>query len=240
MLNKVKYIFLSLLLFSCVGTPIETKVGSPISQNYVFITNVKQEANVGDTMTSSSPLPLHKQLIVESDIATSAPHRSKNFRVFASSGSYTLVAQDAYGLFFEADGNYVKVDNDYVVGGYYMSKINSNDLSIYWHWKNSLKNSPNGTVYIADISKKPNYKITESISGHNFRGFVSTLTYGGIAKGKIMFVYREFSDGFARDAFTQEVYLDYKPESIYAYKNSRFVVHKADNTMISYTLLKPL
>jgi len=66
------------------------------------------------------------------------------------------------------------------------------------------------------------------------------LIYGGLAQKTISISYREFSDGTARPAFTQDLKYDLSEGDVIGFRGSRFKVHKATNTSITYTVLKPL
>ncbi|MBH0058964.1 hypothetical protein I6F65_18640 [Pseudoalteromonas sp. SWXJZ94C] len=227
-------------LGACKSTPVQTKIGGIISPNYVFLTNVQQAVNVGEVMTSSAPLLEHKQVIISTPIKAETPHRNKVFNVTVEPGLYRLIAEDNEGQFYEAEDTVIDVNLRKGVGGIYIPNEKQRKPALYWHWEHSLKNSPNGVVYVAYFDDLPKYKSTNVIQASSNHGFVSTITYAGIAGGQIKLVYREYTDGLAREAFTQEVALDYVPESTYAYKNAKFIIHNANNMEVSYTLKTPL
>ena len=70
--------------------------------------------------------------------------------------------------------------------------------------------------------------------------FKRELVYGGISQNTITILYREFADGTARPAFSQEIKYDLREGKVIGYKGARFEVSSASNTGIVYKVLQQL
>jgi hypothetical protein len=68
--------------------------------------------------------------------------------------------------------------------------------------------------------------------------FQQTLIYSGRVGDKINIGYREFSNNSARPAFNNDVEYDLSSSNIIGYKGASIEVVKADNSSITYKLLK--
>lgn len=69
-------------------------------------------------------------------------------------------------------------------------------------------------------------------------GMQRTIEYAGINGNLVKFIYSEFKDGMARDAFTREFTIDLSGDSIAAYKGAVFEVIKATNSTIEYKVIR--
>ncbi|GAK84671.1 hypothetical protein JCM19238_2239 [Vibrio ponticus] len=69
------------------------------------------------------------------------------------------------------------------------------------------------------------------------QSFQQTLIYNGSVGKKINISYREFSDGSARNAFTNNVEYDMTKSNIINYKGARIEVLGYDNTSIKFKVL---
>ena len=65
-----------------------------------------------------------------------------------------------------------------------------------------------------------------------------TIEYAGINGNSVKFIYSEFKDGMARDAFTREFTIDLSGDSVAAYKGAVFEVLKATNSTIEYKVIR--
>lgn len=66
------------------------------------------------------------------------------------------------------------------------------------------------------------------------------LVYGGMSQKVISISYREFKNDFARPAFTQELKYDLNEGDTIGFRGARFQVIKANNTSLTYKVLKHL
>lgn len=99
----------------------------------------------------------------------------------------------------------------------------------YFPWHEQLEQSDAVRVEKMD-------DITLDIEG----SFLRELVYGGIANNVLTLVYREYKNGFARPAFTQELKYDLAIDKIVGYKGARFEVMSATNTELTYKVLAHL
>ncbi|WP_208623262.1 hypothetical protein [Vibrio hangzhouensis] len=72
----------------------------------------------------------------------------------------------------------------------------------------------------------------------NSQSFQQTLIYNGSVGNKINISYREFSDGTARNAFTNNVEYDMDKSNLISYKGAQLKVLNYDNTSIKFKVLK--
>ena len=111
---------------------------------------------------------------------------------------------------------------------------------MYWKWHDN----PQKEFYSAPISNPPRVLIESTISEETRRISVTAtraLIYAGISDGKINFIYHEFTPGgYLKPDFSQNITLDYKPNTEYAFKSARFLVVSASVSQIEFKLLDPL
>jgi hypothetical protein len=67
--------------------------------------------------------------------------------------------------------------------------------------------------------------------------FKQEFIYNGKVGNSIKFIYREFSDDFARPSFTQEVQYDLNESSVIGFKGLKIEVLSATNTLIKYKVI---
>lgn len=65
-----------------------------------------------------------------------------------------------------------------------------------------------------------------------------TIEYAGKNGNLVTFIYSEFKDGIARDAFTREFTIDLSGDSVAAYKGAVFEIIKATNSTIEYKVIR--
>jgi len=93
------------------------------------------------------------------------------------------------------------------------------------------------------LDKPVKYKIEKNdgvpLTASNDRRLKIHVIYQGVNKGSIKISFREFYDGVARPAFTQDISYDLIPggETIVAFKGMRLKVISADNEKIKYVVL---
>lgn len=87
------------------------------------------------------------------------------------------------------------------------------------------------SCYVADYERKS--RLSER--GANFQ---QTLIYSGRIGDKINIGYREFSNNNARPAFNNDVEYDLSVSNIIGYKGAQIEVIEADNTSITYRVLR--
>ena len=73
---------------------------------------------------------------------------------------------------------------------------------------------------------------------YNENSFQQTIEYAGRSGDILKFNYSEFSDGFARQAFTREFQVDLSEGNIAAYKGALIEIVKATNVQIKYKVIR--
>ena len=79
----------------------------------------------------------------------------------------------------------------------------------------------------------------ENIKSKEYDSFEQTLLYNGRVGDKITIGYREFSNDLARPAFSNTVEYDLTKSKEISYKGALIQVIDADNTKITYKIIKP-
>jgi hypothetical protein len=244
MKEKSFVFFLALVITGCSGTPVKTNVANLIAPEKTYLQEQRRTIMIGSEMTSSAPLYRYDLITISKTIESSTAHRGKERVLVAKPADYALVAEDVGGKYYEAIGDGFSLNGDSTMGGgIYLPKKPNITPALYWsdHWIGSL-NTGGVPMHISNLPTIPEYSKSNLVllPSDFLSGMVSTLIYMGTAGKQIKFVYREYNDGYARPAFTQEISLDYKPETTYRYKRAQFIVHNANTNEITLTLLKPL
>jgi len=68
--------------------------------------------------------------------------------------------------------------------------------------------------------------------------FQQSIEYAGRDGDNLRFTYSEFTDGFARQAFTREFQVDYSKGDVAAYKGAIIKIHDATNVNIVYEVIR--
>jgi hypothetical protein len=163
-------------------------------------------------------------------------------------GRYERIASDSFGDFYAYVGRTVFKKHsgrqlDGVIG-VYIPDDTSGKKDVLWSANyqvgENIRN--NGSLYLERVGFDVAEELRPSIARVRSEltvgiGFVSTITYLGVASNQLRFSYREFNNQVARAAFTQEFAMDYKPGGTYSFKEASWVVHEADNQKIDFTLI---
>jgi hypothetical protein len=124
--------------------------------------------------------------------------------------------------------NYTWSEGEMIVDVRWRGKKNSYSLcSIGFNiWKNCIKKLPKDSV----------------VDGEAFiysaNSFQQTIEYAGRSGDILKFNYSEFSDGFARQAFTREFQVDLSEGNIAAYKGALIEIIEATNVQIKYKVIR--
>jgi hypothetical protein len=124
--------------------------------------------------------------------------------------------------------NYTWSDGEMVVDVRWRGKKNSYSLCSIGSniWKNCVKKLPKDSV----------------VDGEAFiyssNSFQQTIEYAGRSGDILKFNYSEFSDGFARQAFTREFQVDLSEGNIAAYKGALIEIVEATNVQIKYKVIR--
>jgi len=93
------------------------------------------------------------------------------------------------------------------------------------------------TVFGGSACYEGEYEKKKQLSERG-NSFQQTLIYSGRVGNKINIGYREFSNNSARPAFNNDVEYDLSSSNIIGYKGASIEVIKADNSSITYKLIK--
>lgn len=78
----------------------------------------------------------------------------------------------------------------------------------------------------------------EELSARDNQSVQQTLIYSGSVGKKVNISYRKFNEGFARDAFTNDVEYDMEESNVIGYKGARIEVLDYDNRTIKFKVLR--
>ena len=73
---------------------------------------------------------------------------------------------------------------------------------------------------------------------YSINTFQQTIEYGGRSGDILKFTYSEFTDGFARQAFTREFQVDLSQGKVAAYKGAVIEIESATNSSITYKVVR--
>ena len=73
---------------------------------------------------------------------------------------------------------------------------------------------------------------------YTINSFQQTIEYAGRDENILKFTYSEFTDGFAKQAFTREFQIDYAKGDVAAYKGAIIKIHDATNVNIVYEVIR--
>ena len=90
---------------------------------------------------------------------------------------------------------------------------------------------------IKDLSDKE-VEINNQYFIYNLNSFQQSIEYAGRDGDNLKFTYSEFTDGFARQAFTREFQVDYSKGDLAAYKGAIIKIHDATNVNIVYEVIR--
>lgn len=198
---------------------------------------VESAAEVGKTMVSKLNRYAHPAVELANDVSfdvtTSAFSNDWSGRTTIKRGVLKQYAETASGAYFASDNATFKFSMGSVpqVAGIYVPHDRSRP-AIPWGESPSRKKLNYGTGPV-EVTPTTIYQWASD-------SFTRELIYGGVSQGTVSITYREFVDGTARPAFTQELKYDLSQGDEIGYKGLRFKVIKAGNVDIKYVVTKHL
>lgn len=232
---------LSIFLTGCVSgllTKTYTSVDAhPSKTVHIPSVDVITEADVGQSMVSTARLSYVPAIQLEQDVIHDGWNNSNTFKLTIPMGVLLLRGAGSNGKFYQANDNLkfaTTTGTFYVKGGIFVSDIANAPTEIYWLATDRAIPTPLNDVH-AGIPYKPTIKEQWGVDS-----FKRELIYSGVSQNTISILYREFMNDLARPAFSQELKYDISQGSSIGYKGARFEVIKANNTGISYKVLKEL
>lgn len=187
---------------------------------------VETEVEIGQPMAIRERIVTTTSLKLVSDVRSESVNGT---RVLLTAGTYRLGRTTAKGRYFYGDGARIRAlgitDKPPYGGGIFIPLDQTEPPATFWE-----------ALLGATISKAVDMQIQPGDQS----GFRRELIYGGVAQGVVSVSYREFSDDFARPAFSQELRYDLKEGQEIGYRGARIEILRAGNTTIRFKLLKPL
>lgn len=252
MFKKSVFISITFLMIGC-STEIKTiRLSENIlvqkSPGKLLLPKNKTTAHVGEVMFTAgeyskqaSTIKSETFTILEShDIY--AKHRRKTITYHLKPMVFFLYHENDFGSYYKAiESIQTSEPSSYAFIGLYVPKTTNEATEFFWNW-NPI-NNPNFyqiklTQPIKGIKDTKTQYLNDSYSS---KTPMATVTYAGVSRGQIRFTYNEFTNnGYIKPSFTQDVYLDYKPNETYSYKSAVFKVYKADSSHINFEIIKPL
>lgn len=213
----MKLSILVLILFSmsgCVAVKYNgsDKTATPINRPEI---GKIVEASIGDPL-------LEKGMIVEENVLE-VNQKMGGFNYTIPAIKYPQIGFDATNDFYSAQG------------------ISKNALADPFNALSVAKQSNNEVCVITSFGQpvcyQGDFKKTTKISEHG-NSFQQTLLYSGRVGDKLKISYREFSNNLARPAFNNDVEYDFSTSKIIGYKGASLEVISADNTSITYKVIR--
>lgn len=232
------FVTLTSILTGCVSG-LATRSFSPVATSSQTVSlpllDIPSEAEVGQSMISTAKRSVIPAIQLDQDVSHSGINLGYNFTVTIQQGVLPLRATDLGGKFYQA-----KDDLKFVVGGgvhkvkggVFVPNDNIKPTEIFWIAPDILR--PLNDVH-PEINFKP--AVFEQWDADSFK---RELVYSGVSQNTISILYREFQNDMARPAFSQELKYDLSQGTAIGYKGARFEVIKANNTGITYKVLKAM
>ncbi|MCP1620070.1 MULTISPECIES: hypothetical protein [Pseudomonadaceae] len=207
----------------------------------------KLKAAVGEEMLTAGEYSItpskvaHQTATMASDASAHVTHKWKTFDFRLAPARLAKEGSSSAGHFYKYPSTFFSLARKEAYGGLIAPNETPNIATrIYWRWLPSNEN----TFYTAPLKTPVKLNLEdyeEDIDNGQHQTPRQVLIYSGLSSGQIRFVYREFTQGgFSKPTLSQDVTLDYRPGTEYAFKEARFIVNKADTAFIEFTLLKGL
>jgi hypothetical protein len=214
------------------------KIFSPSSAVVQFPElEVESTAEIGKTMVSKLNRFAHPAIEIAEDVSfdvkTGTFSNDWSGRTTIKKGLLKQYAETASGVYFVSDHATFRFSMGSVpqTAGIYVPRDSSRS-PVPWSQSTASKRLSYGTSPVE-------FKAT-TIYNWTSDSFTRELIYSGVSQGTISLTYREFVDGTARPAFTQELKYDLSQGNEIGYKGARFKVIKAGNVEIKYVVTKNL
>jgi len=237
MISYLIGIVVTFMISGCETTtkPTEAKLFDPLKQVVHFPSAGQvSEAEIGETIISKALLRTYPAIITQN-----------NYEDSTQSGKIKIPAGKLILNYENTDGNFFVAENGSFEGdGYFSSGLvgtvgifvpnNKKNPAVLFSYPKVL-----GVKY-SQFGKVPVEYDTSTAEKYDSDSFKIELIYGGLTQKTISLSYREFKDGTARSAFTQELKYDLNDSDVIGFRGARFQVLKATNTNIRYKMLKPI
>ena len=218
-------ILISSFIASCSGTKIVKQTRKSIS---IPTLNTTCSSELGETLIDKGFVTSAPSIEVPNDV---------NFRAMTipplnytlGAGSYAALRENSTYTFFypTAETSVYNAPMDLDVG-YRMRKSDGSLDGFRSMGPNFYGVNPVGEIPAVKYG---------SVQALNKPSFRQQLIYNGKSGDNLKFLYREFSNSYARAPFSQEIQYDLKESSIIGFKGARIDVIEATNRQIKYRVL---
>ena len=231
----------NLVLGGCAATvqPSQRYVAQAQMVNFPAV-GLEAEAEIGQTLVSKANVLRTPAIMIENDVSELISQSLTNNRwsgtIIIPRGKLIKDSENADGTFYKSRGaaRYATAAGNLPmpVGVFVPNDSRAPAVSFVFHTAIGATGYEFGKTAVAYTKT-----VDEAWSKDSFK---SELIYGGLSQKTISISYREFSDGTARPAFSQELKYDLNDSDMIGFRGARFQVIKATNTSIRYKMIKPL
>ena len=232
-------ILATIFLAGCETTTGVVRVAGTAQIVHTPKVNTDAEVEIGQTIISKANLTTYPAVKVNQTLSETIKQSLMNNRhsgtITINPGIYKKTSEDANGSFFPdpyGTFNFIAGTVKCTCGVYVPHDGKKSPVMFTYHTTIGATGFEFGVNQI-DITKT----ISEVWSTDSFK---KELVYGGLSQKTISISYREFSDGTARPAFTQDLKYDLSEGDEIGFRGARFQVIKASNTVLKYKVTKAL
>lgn len=201
--------------------------------------NTDAEAEIGQTIVTRTNLTVYPAVTVGNTTSIFIKQSALNNRwsgtIIINAGNFRKTGENAEGGFYaDPNGkfNFSAGTVKCLCGVFVPNDLSKSPSLFTYHTAMGAQGYEIGDTPI-EITKS-----TYEVWGKD--SLKKELIYGGLSQKAISISYREFIDGTARPAFTQDLKYDLSEGDVIGFRGARFQVIKATNTSIKYKILKPL
>ncbi|MBU2445177.1 MAG: hypothetical protein KJ666_06335 [Bacteroidetes bacterium] len=218
------FILMSVLFVGCAGSLSLTPSSKQQYKNYQL--NVSQKVSIGDPIIEVENANVKDAYVVLFDYQTPTLGLFGSQQMFLNKGDrFTAVA------FIPSDLNAVLVREE-----------GPEKKSIFIHiYPNGKINRgwclADGTVPVQGSWTKEQLFVKSDNPSRTENSFRAQIIYSGITGNTVKAVYREFSNDYARPAFTQELQYSLDESNVISYKSIKIKIIKATNSEIEFTVV---
>lgn len=229
----------TILLVGCGTTTGVVRVAGTAQIVHTPKVNTDAEAEIGQTIISKANLTTYPAVKVNQALSDTVKQSLMNNRYSGTTtinpGIYKKTSEDANGSFFpDPYGTFQFAAGTIkcTCGVYVPHDATKPPVMFTYHSTIGATGFEFGVNQL-DVSKT----VSEVWSTDSFK---KELVYGGMSQKTISISYREFSDGTARPAFSQDLKYDLSEGDEIGFRGARFQVIKASNTVLKYKVTKAL
>jgi len=228
-----------LLLAGCASTENVRRVAAPSKAISFPDINVEAEVEIGQTIISKSNLTIVPAVVIDQDVSETIKQSLMNNRHSGTTtiraGTHKKTSESPEGSFYpdpSGDFEFIAGKLKWPVGIFVPNDSSKPPVMFTYHQTLGATGFEFGVIPL-QVKKT-------SVQQWGIDSLKKELIYGGLSQKTISISYREFSDGTARPAFTQDLKYDLVEGDVIGFRGSRFKVISASNVSLKYKVLKPL